>query len=291
MEGGGGAAATAPKQEGAPLAARPPLLRLEGIEYTYPGGVQALGGVDLSISSGEIISIVGPSGCGKSTLLSIIARLARPDRGTVSWDAEVVASTGEVGRLFTLMFQRDTLLPWLRVEDNVAFGLRYLKLKREEREERVTRLLQMVHLEDFRRAYPYQLSGGMRRRVALLTGVAPFPKLLLLDEPFSALDEPTRVLIHGEVQRLVKELNVTAILVTHDLNEAISLSDRVYILTRRPARVASERQVSFEYPRNVLEIRETRPYQQLYSSLWHELSVQIREATVSAAGGPGAMRR
>ena len=242
--------------------------------------------VSFAVEPGTVLSIVGPSGCGKSTLLSLIAGLQPPISGTVSWTpTNQEALTNRSQRLYTMVFQKDTLLPWLRVESNIGWGLRYLNLSDAERKERVTQLLDLVGLTEFRRAYPYQLSGGMRRRVAFLAGVAPMPQVILLDEPFSALDEPTRVNIHVEVKRIVAELGMAVILVTHDLGEAITLSDRVCILTKRPAQVAKVFDMPFGKDRDVRALRETDEYQDIYKSLWHELNVQIAQA-----GAPGTAR-
>lgn len=254
-----------------------PILQVTQARYQYDDSVVALGSVDIQVSEGEIVAIIGPSGCGKSTLLGLIAGLLEPSAGTVEWNSTAAElDSPRSRRLFTLVFQKDTLLPWLTVERNIAFGLRYLVLTAEEKQQRIDRLLEIVKLNEFRDAYPYQLSGGMRRRVAFLTGVAPLPKVLLLDEPFSALDEPTRVAIHGEVVAIVKQLGITVLIVTHDLSEAISLANRVYILTNRPASVASEWDIPFPYPRNMLELRETAEYQQTYRKVWHELSQQLQ---------------
>ena len=261
---------------------RPPLLRAEHLKYAYPGArgntgdVLAVEDVSITVEPGTVLSIVGPSGCGKSTLLSLVAGLQPPISGTVEWspvDRQALADRTQ--RLYTMVFQKDTLLPWLRVEANIAWGLRYLKLTEKQRKERVTQLLELVGLTEFRRAYPYQLSGGMRRRVAFLAGVAPMPQVILLDEPFSALDEPTRVNIHVEVKRIVAELGMAVILVTHDLSEAITLSDRVCILTKRPARVAKVFDIPFGPDRDVRGLRETDAYLSTYKAMWHELNLQI----------------
>lgn len=258
----------------AALATSVPILRLNEVAYVYPTGLRALDSIELEVSSGEVVGIVGPSGCGKSTLLSIIAGLLKPTGGSIEWEAHT-ADALDARRRLSLVFQRDTLLPWLTVEKNVGFGLRYLPISRRERADRISRLLRLAGLEDVRRAYPYQLSGGMRRRVAFLTGVAPLPRVLLLDEPFSALDEPTRVTIHAEVLSIIKELGMTVLLVTHDLAEAISFSDRACILTARPGRIAAVHEIPFGFPRDVLAVRETLEYQTLYRALWHQLSAEI----------------
>jgi ABC-type nitrate/sulfonate/bicarbonate transport system ATPase subunit len=258
----------------------PTVLSVNNLRYSYPatraqGPLLAVEDVSLAVKPGTVTSIVGPSGCGKSTLLSLIAGLQPAASGSVVWTPTNTADlAAKKQRLFTMVFQKDTVLPWLRVDKNIGWGLRYLDMTSTERDERITQLLELVGLTEFRKSYPYQLSGGMRRRVAFLTGVAPMPQVMLLDEPFSALDEPTRVNIHVEVMRIVAELGMAIILVTHDLSEAITMSDQVCILTRRPARVAKTFDLPFGRDRDVRALRETDEYQDLYKTMWHELNVQ-----------------
>jgi ABC-type nitrate/sulfonate/bicarbonate transport system ATPase subunit len=264
------------------------LLRLKGIGYRYPRGVQALSGLDLSVAPGTVAAIVGPSGCGKSTLLAVIAGLSQPGSGQIAWNPDHLSDVDGVHRRkLTIVFQKSTVLPWLTVEKNVAFGLRYLRIDRKVAKARVERLIRMGGLWEFREAYPHQLSGGMRRRVAFLTGVAPFPKVLLLDEPFSALDEPTRLKIHGDVLKIVRELEMTVILVTHDLGEAISIGDEVHVLAARPSHVASRHAVPFGGERDVFELRETAEYHDLYRLIWHDLRAQIEAPQATAQGDSG----
>jgi NitT/TauT family transport system ATP-binding protein len=238
--------------------------------------------VSLTIGRGQIVSVVGPSGCGKSTLLSLIAGLREPTQGAVRWhNSAGDEPDARSSRLFTMVFQKDTLLPWLSVRSNVAFGLRYVEMSDSARKERLSWLLELGGLTEFAQAYPYQLSGGMRRRVAFLAAIAPLPKVLLLDEPFSALDEPTRVELHNRILAIVYELGMSVFLATHDLGEAVSLSDEVHILTRRPARVADTHLVGFGHDRDVLAIRETEEYLGLYRELWSGLRRQIKPSEAS----------
>jgi ABC-type nitrate/sulfonate/bicarbonate transport system ATPase subunit len=234
--------------------------------------------VTLALGRREVLSLIGPSGCGKSTLLAAIAGLVTPTAGSVRWASSEEDREGTVraGPRLTVMFQKDTLLPWLTVEQNVGLGLRYIKtMDRAARRERVDSLLRMGGLTDARQAYPRQLSGGMKRRAALLASVAPLPKVLMLDEPFAALDEPTRVGIHKEVLDICHSMEVSVILVTHDLAEAISLGDRVCILSARPAHVVSSYDVPFTGERDMYTLRQTNEFQELYKVLWGELSKQI----------------
>jgi NitT/TauT family transport system ATP-binding protein len=260
-------------------AASQSLVRLDDIVYSYPSGREVLSGVSLGIQRGEFVSIVGPSGCGKSTLLSLIAGLAEPTSGAIAW-AEGMGRS-KTRPLFTLVFQKDTLLPWLSVAKNVSFGLRYLDISKEEAAERTNQLLSLVGLNAVRDQFPGRLSGGQRRRVSLLMGIAPLPHVLLLDEPFSALDEPTRIGIHTELLKMTHEMGITTILVTHDIGEAVTLSDRVCVMSAGPSRVASQLRMTFEEPRDMMLIRETPAYQHSYSEVWRDLRMQI-EPQVSA---------
>jgi ABC-type nitrate/sulfonate/bicarbonate transport system ATPase subunit len=177
-----------------------------------------------------------------------------------------------------MVFQKDTLLPWLSVEENAGLAFRFRANKgidRVERESRITALLELAKLADFRKAYPHELSGGMRRRLALVAAVAPQPQLLLLDEPFSSVDEPTRIAIHQDLLEIIYESSISTVLVTHDLAEAISLSDQVAILTRRPTTVASVHDIPFGRDRNVLQLRESEQYLAQYGELWSRLSEEI----------------
>lgn len=246
--------------------------RFRDVGFRYPTGTEALAGLDLEFRAGEVTGIVGPSGCGKSTTLSLLAGLARATAGTVE-----LAPAVRKGHPLTMVFQQDTLLPWLTVEQNVALHFRFRGGTREAKAE-IGSLLKMIGLEGFARAYPKQLSGGMRRRVAFLAGIAPKPNMLLLDEPFSSVDEPSRVRIHQEVLGIVNRFKTTTVLVTHDLAEAITLSNRVAIFSARPGRVVAVHEIPFGSERNVLELRDTPEFLELYGRLWHELSTQIAKS-------------
>jgi NitT/TauT family transport system ATP-binding protein len=271
------AAAVAGSQDPASeLQGRPEILRIAGVQYSYPSGLQALGGLDLELGLGEVVAIVGPSGCGKSTLLSLIADLAPPSAGTITWDEARLAQADHGGRRLSMLFQRDTVLPWRTVEKNIRFGMESMSMPKQERREWIDTLLKLGNLEEFRKAYPRTLSGGMRRRLGLLMSLAVRPAVLLLDEPFSALDEPTRVELASDVIKLAYRYKVSVVLVTHDLGEAISIADRIVVLSNRPARVQRTFNVGFGHDRDVVALRETREYAALYGELWHELWTAIR---------------
>jgi NitT/TauT family transport system ATP-binding protein len=245
---------------------------LTDVGFVYPTGTVALEGLSLTIPAGKVTGIVGPSGCGKSTMLQLLARLAVPTSGRIEMTVDRTHGRHDVA----MVFQQDTLLPWLTVTENVGLYYRFHRPKdKKQIAAEVEDLLTMVGLDGFANAYPSQLSGGMRRRVAFLASVAAKPQLLLLDEAFSSVDEPTRVLIHQEVLRIVRQFEMTTVLVTHDLAEAISLSDQVFILSARPGRVVAKHEIPFGEERNVLALRDREDFLALYGELWHDLSRQI----------------
>jgi NitT/TauT family transport system ATP-binding protein len=257
------------------------LVELADVSFSYATGLQAVSGLSVSVARGHRLGVVGPSGCGKSTLLRLIANLSQPSEGTIQRNFDADGERAPV----TMVFQEDTLLPWLSVRRNV--GLYYLLhpglLPRADVDARVDHLLAMVGLEAFADAYPRQLSGGMKRRVAFLTAIAPRPQLLLLDEPFSSVDEPTRVEIHQQVRNILEQFQITTILVTHDLAEAVSLMDTVAILSARPARVAQLRPVTLPGAGDLLEVRGTPGFLELYGHLGDALSHEIRAGRIITA--------
>jgi len=209
---------------------------LRGVTRVYPGAppVHALGPLDLDIAAGEFFSVVGPSGCGKSTLLDVLAGLNPPSAGTVSFEGKPVDGTVPDG--VGVVFQEDSSFPWLNVRDNVAFGLRRIGMDAAEVKRRVDYAIGFMGLVDFAAAYPVQLSGGMRQRVCIARTLVLRPRLILLDEPFGALDQQTRLLMGDELLRLWRETGATVLLITHALDEAAMLSDRVGVMSSRPGR-------------------------------------------------------
>jgi NitT/TauT family transport system ATP-binding protein len=255
-------------------------IAFEDVTFAYPNGLTAISGLDLRIPVGSSMAVVGPSGCGKSTLLQLLSGLRIPSKGRV-----VRPPTPVREHPLSMVFQGDTLLPWLTAAENVALHFRFKKASKSYVKARTAELLEMVNLSDFAGAYPYELSGGMRRRVQFLANVAPKPRILLLDEPFSSLDEPTRVAIHGDALRIMSELDMTVVLVTHDLAEAITLCDEIVILSNRPGRVAERHTVDIERGVDALEIRQQADFLKLYGKLWHDLSAHIRAGAVSNKTG------
>lgn len=210
-----------------------PHAELKAVTRTYPGGVHALGPIDLAIAKGEFFAVVGPSGCGKSTLLDVLAGLSQPTTGTIAFEGKPVTGVPDgIG----VVFQEDASFPWLSVADNVAFGLRRLGTDAAEIKRRVDYAVGFMGLRDFASAYPAQLSGGMRQRVCIARTLVLQPRLILLDEPFGALDQQTRLLMGDELLRLWRETNATILLITHALDEAAMLSDRVGVMSARPGR-------------------------------------------------------
>ena len=207
---------------------------LRGVTRVYPGAspIHALGPIDLDIARGEFFAVVGPSGCGKSTLLDVLAGLSAPSAGTIRFEGKPVA--GQVPDGVGVVFQEDASFPWLTVRDNVAFGLRRAGVDKAEIARRVEYAVGFMGLRDFAGAYPAQLSGGMRQRVCIARTLVLQPRLILLDEPFGALDQQTRLLMGDELLRLWRETGATVLLITHALDEAAMLSDRVGVMSARP---------------------------------------------------------
>jgi len=247
-----------------------PLLALHGIAKTYASpdsSVPAIESINLTIQSGEFVSIVGPSGCGKSTLLQIVAGLLRPSAGSVQLEERPVSGPPE-GMVCLFQQYSRSLFPWLTVERNVEFGFRHLRDEsRAAAADRCRRFLAMVGLEDFRARYPWELSGGMQQRVAIARALAAEPRVLLLDEPFSSVDALTRLELQSLILDLWSAAKLTIVLVTHDVEEAVYLSDRIVLLTRRPARIAEVFSNGLPRPRRPVESREDPRF----LSLRHEL--------------------
>jgi NitT/TauT family transport system ATP-binding protein len=218
-------------------------------------GVVAIADVDVRVAEGEVVALIGPSGCGKSTLLNLASGLDRPSMGRVFVDgAEVTGPNSHVA----FMLQRDLLLPWRSILDNVTFGQEIQHVEKERRREIALKLLAKYHLGDFTGHYPHQLSGGMRQRAALARTMAMNPDVLLLDEPFSALDAQTKMVLQQDLARTLFEEKKTAFLITHDLVEAIALADRVLVMSRRPGRIVREIRVDLPDRDNPM-VRRQRP--------------------------------
>ena len=225
----------------APAAA--PVVALRGVHKIFANGTQALANLDLAVGRHEFVSLLGPSGCGKSTVLRLIAGLARISRGRIDWpDGEALDDIGFV-------FQEPTLMPWATVFDNVWLPLRLLGQQRAAAAEKVAAALEMVGLAGFAKAYPRELSGGMKMRVSIARALVTEPKLLLMDEPFAALDEITRFKLNDDLLSLWQSLGKTVVFVTHSVFESVYLSQRIVVMTPRPGRVFTELRIDAPYPR------------------------------------------
>lgn len=249
-------------QEG--LSPPPPLLSFAGVGKRF-GELQAISDFNLDIREGEAIAILGSSGCGKSTLLRLLVGLDREFDGRIEVAGELVEGIGsERG----IVFQEHRLFPWLNVEQNIALGLVNERLTQAERFRRVDEFIQLVGLEGFKRAYPHQLSGGMAQRVAIARGLVASPRILLLDEPFGALDALTRQQMQDELLAIRNRAGITSLLVTHDVEEAIFLADRVVVLAPRPGRIKRIVPIDLPHPRD----RASYDFHQLRAELLYELT-------------------
>ncbi|OGL06464.1 MAG: ABC transporter ATP-binding protein [Candidatus Rokubacteria bacterium RIFCSPLOWO2_02_FULL_71_18] len=248
---------------------------LRDLAKTFRDGareIPAVAGVAFEVFDQEFVAIVGPSGCGKSTILNMIGGLVAPSSGAVELDGRPVAGTPPgVG----YVFQKDTVFPWRTVARNIGLGLEYRGVAGPERERRVREAVRLAGLEGFEEAFPATLSGGMRQRVALLRTLVVDPEILLMDEPFGALDTHTKIGLHAELLSLWEARHQTVVFVTHDLSEAITLADRIVVMTRRPGRVKLVHAVGLPRPRDVIKLRESEAYGREYGQLWHVLGEEF----------------
>ena len=242
----------------------PPLVSLEGVRKVFRNGTLALDGVDLAIAKGEFVSLLGPSGCGKSTLLRIIAGLVEPTAGTIRGRETLAGRTGFV-------FQEPTLMPWATVWDNVYLPLRLKGESRTSVSDRIGQTLAAVGLEGFERSYPRELSGGMKMRVSIARALVTSPELLLLDEPFAALDEITRFKLNEDLLQLWQGQHWTVVFVTHSVFESTFLSSRVVVMTPRPGRIVADVPIDLDYPRGS-SLRTAPHYTELCRTLSHRLA-------------------
>jgi len=247
---------------------------------TPTGAFHALAPVTLSIPQGRFVSLIGPSGCGKSTIFNVIAGLLEPTGGRVLIDG--IDATGTIGRV-GYMLQKDLLLPWRTVLDNVAFGLEIQRRPALERVARARELLAGLQLGEFAGHYPHQLSGGMRQRVALARTLAVEPSVLLLDEPFSAVDAQTRMVLQRDLARTVKQAGKTALLITHDLAEAVLMADRVLVMSPRPGRIIDEITIDMPHRDDPIARRADKRLGEYAATLMHRLNIGEAAAIEPAA--------
>ena len=254
-----------------------PKLELRSVSRTFSshsGEVKALQDVSLRIRPGEFVCIVGPSGCGKSTLLNLFAGLDRPTSGEVLMEGIPIQQPGP-DRL--VMFQEHGLFPWLSVRKNVEFGLRWKKIPAEQRREIAQHWLRVVHLEKFQDSYVHQLSGGMKQRVALARSLAMDPKVLLMDEPFTALDAQSRDLLHEELEQVWSSTAKTIVFVTHNVREAVRLGDRVVLMTFRPGRIMKDFRINLPRARHVEDAEVAATAKELMAYLRTDIDRAFQE--------------
>jgi len=244
-------------------------LEIRGLHMTFraENEVRVLEDIDLEIREGEFVCVLGPSGCGKSTLLNIVAGFLAPTAGTVKIDGEEVSGP-DPRRIF--VFQERGVFPWLTVEGNIGFGLG--RLPRRERERRIAHYVALVGLQGFEKAYPQELSGGMKQRVEVARALAVNPDVLFLDEPFGALDSITRLVMRGELLRIWRAEQKTILFVTHDIEESVQLADRVVVMTARPARIRRIVDIDLPHPRDL----SSRRYLELRDGIFEEIGLAHR---------------
>ena len=260
-------------------------LSIENLGVTFTKGAQStevLRGLELQVDEGEFVSIIGHSGCGKSTLLNIVAGLTPMTRGAVIVDGAAVEAPGPDR---AVVFQNHSLLPWLTVRENVALAVDKVfagKQSRKERREWVMHNLALVHMTHAADKKPGEISGGMKQRVGIARALAMEPKVLLLDEPFGALDAQTKLMLQDKLLDMWEKKRSTVVLVTHDLGEAVALADRVIVMSARPGRIVADLAIDLPRPRSVRSLQKERAYHEIYAQLWNNLE----EAAV-VSGGPG----
>lgn len=260
---------------------RQPLVRIRGLGRVFEtaaGPVTAIRDVDLDLRRGEFLAIVGPSGCGKTTLLRIIAGLESPTSGTIESNGSLDGKTANA-----MVFQGRSVFPWMTVEQNAAYGLSIRGTGKDEQRRTIDRLLDTVGLSAFRKAYPHQLSEGMRQRVAIARALAVDPELLLMDEPFGSLDEQTRFILQDEVLRIWDGTGKTVIVVTHSIDEALTLADRVVVMTAHPGTIKDIVPVTLTRPREQATMRSDPEFARLFARIWESLRSEVLDAR--SAGG------
>ncbi|CAN7375406.1 ABC transporter ATP-binding protein [Bosea sp. LjRoot237] len=238
-------------------------------------GVTAVDKVSFEVRQGEFVALLGPSGCGKSTILNMVAGLIPRSGGHIAIDQDEVR-LGEVNRKVGYVFQRDTVFPWRTVEANIGYGLEIAGVGARERKAKVAQAVATAGLKGFGSKFPRMLSGGMRQRVALMRTLIMEPEILLMDEPFGALDTHTKLEMHRTLLEIWERERQTVLFVTHDLGEALTLASRIILLSARPGRLKEDFEVPFARPRDAVSLRETAEFGRLYSHIWHSLGEEFR---------------
>lgn len=263
-------------------AAAPPKIAIDNLrkEFHTKGRLfTALDGISIDIEAGTFFVIVGPSGCGKTTLLRILGGLEQPTSGSTSITQCVPGKP-----VNSMVFQGDSIFPWMTVWDNAAYGLKLRGVPKGAIKEVVDHYLDRTHLTKFANAYPHQLSGGMRQRVSIARAFANDPEVLLMDEPFSALDEQNKTILHQELLRIWEEHKKTVVFITHSVDEAVTLGDKIMVMTAHPGRSKVVVDVPFDRPRSVLELRSTPLYGEFVYSIWGFLREEVQQARAESEG-------
>lgn len=247
--------------------------KLTKIFYTNQKKVVALDNIDLSVKEGEFLCIVGPSGCGKTTLLRILAGLEKQ-----TWGKLVIRSKNPEKPLTSMVFQGDSVFPWMTVKENVAYGLRIKGLPKSERLRIAGRYIKLMGLEVFADAFPHQLSGGMKQRINVARAFVSDPEILLMDEPFGALDEQNRLLLQQELLKIWKGSGKTSLFITHSIDEALVLADRIMVMTAHPGKVKAIVPVDIPRPRDILSLRSSPNFGALFKQIWELLQEEVLKA-------------
>lgn len=256
----------------------PTRISVEALDKIYgagPSAVTAVDNVSFEVKQGEFVALLGPSGCGKSTILNMVAGLLSKSAGAIRIDSDAV-EPGEVNRKVGYVFQRDTVFPWRTVEANIGYGLEIAGVPKAERAAKVTQAINKAGLTGFEKSFPRMLSGGMRQRVALMRTLIMEPEILLMDEPFGALDTHTKLEMHKTLLEIWERERQTVLFVTHDLGEALTLASRIILLSARPGRLKEDFTVPFPRPRDAVSLRETEEFGRLYSHIWQSLGQEFR---------------
>jgi NitT/TauT family transport system ATP-binding protein len=262
---------TAPRDDREPVR-----ISVRNLDKVYGrNGVVAVENVSFDVRQGEFVALLGPSGCGKSTILNMVAGLIPRTGGEIAIDGQTVVE-GAVNRRVGYVFQRDTVFPWRTVEANIGYGLEIAGVPRDARRDKVRRAIEVAGLAGFDTKFPRMLSGGMRQRVALMRTLIMEPEILLMDEPFGALDTHTKLEMHRTLLEIWERERQTVLFVTHDLGEALTLASRIILLSARPGRLKDDFEVPFPRPRDAVSLRETAEFGRLYSHIWHSLGEEFR---------------
>jgi len=258
------------------------IIKIEGLKKTFKNKnttLVALEDINLSVIDGEFLCIVGPSGCGKTTLLRILAGLEKQTEGKI-----YINSKRRTGLITSMVFQGESLFPWMSVLENVEYGLKLKGVEPKERRQKAMEFLDKMGLTKFAKYYPHQISGGMKQRVNVARAFVSDPEILLMDEPFGALDEQNRLILQQELLKIWEGSEKTTIFITHSIDEALFLGDRIVVMTAHPGRIKAVLKVDIERPREILKLRTFSRYNELYRNIWELLEEEVKKAEKNRGG-------